>query len=623
MKQGLWKGCLLAGLLAMGCGSSGSTNTGFFNSNVQTVTGKTLTITEPNAIKRGDDVVNSLEVEGFDSAGTRVFGPVVVPFSNAMQIAGVPESAAVLQLDYLRNGGFMLYRAEVPADPVYLIDPQEQPVDPQATEFHVVREGDGFTLQRTVTGAASSGPNQTKLPRDMVVKGVCYSPSPINFSNKSAPAVGDLFWDTFTVPGGDTIYNWGSLFLNFYDPNIGQSRADLEKIRALKANTVRLYSAIAYHLNNDGTFPNTSTAQKFTHEAFLDECWKNGQAGALQVIIDIPMPDTCFFLFVRNGRQIREINALKPNGDPTKLDPAALDLAVAAEVARRDLEVAFWEANLEETVRQMKDHPAVMGFNIMNEQDGDRASSPNGGQGPDYDESQYFYAQSKKYSDRVKSIAGTKLCGWAFHDSPAMVNFGSKFPTTGTKYLAQLTSFDYWGVNSYQTQDFEPLTKSGNFGNYTDLKDLTGMYKPILLTELGWPSTTHNADQLVDNDATQSSVADTIDLMFKQVYANKIFLGACYFEFSDEWWKQPGKLDYVHDTGNAQSNFPNGFADEESFGLYSVARDGGRPDQDDVFVTFGDNPHAEFGSKGPKTPFDKLTPKTPMIRALTQVFSNR
>lgn len=609
MKQGLWKGCLLAGLLAMGCGSSGSTNTGFFNSNVQTVTGKTLTITEPNAIKRGDDVVNSLEVEGFDSAGTRVFGPVVVPFSNAMQIAGVPESAAVLQLDYLRNGGFMLYRAEVPADPVYLIDPQEQPVDPQATEFHVVREGDGFTLQRTVTGAASSGPNQTKLPRDMVVKGVCYSPSPINFSNKSAPAVGDLFWDTFTVPGGDTIYNWGSLFLNFYDPNIGQSRADLEKIRALKANTVRLYSAIAYHLNNDGTFPNTSTAQKFTHEAFLDECWKNGQAGALQVIIDIPMPDTCFFLFVRNGRQIREINALKPNGDPTKLDPAALDLAVAAEVARRDLEVAFWEANLEETVRQMKDHPAVMGFNIMNEQDGADWSHPNGGQGPDNEETQYFFSQAVKYAGIVKGIDRHKLCGWAFHDSPDLVIFGSQFPANGPKYLEQLSDFDYWGVNSYQTKDFTAIVGPGLRGSYADLP--ASMKKPVLLTELGWPATGHSGDHLIDTPATQAATADKIEKMYKKVYENPMFLGACYFEFSDEWWKQPGGSDSVWDIGKSNDGFPNGFWDEEGFGLFSVSRSGGRPNDDSPW-----NPDGN----GPRDPYDKVIPRQPLIDALTAAF---
>ncbi len=463
------------------------------------------------------------------------------------------------------------------------------------------------------TGARAKEGDQTPFR----VKGVCYSPTPINDSNKDAPQNGDLFWDSFkTLQGNNNIYGWNALWASFYAQGIGtdgNSRADLEKIVALGANTVRLYAAHAVHLGNKGEFhkPTDPNYHLFTHKEFLDACYNGNRKGkTLRVIADIPMPDFCF--------NLQTYNNLKNAG-----------VAV-------DEQIAWWEDSFRKSVTELCQHPAVLGINIMNEQDGP-FSHPGGGNGPDNAQSQYFWAQSKKYADLAKEICRTtpggkeKLVGWAFHDSPDLVVFGSRFPESGPKYLEQMTSFDYWGVNSYQTVNLDSLTglPADRFrGSYAGLSG--AMKKPLLLTELGWPATGHNPDtpdgQIYDDPTTHQKVADTIKLMFPQVFASDLYMGACYFEFCDEWWKQSGFSNSEWNGGNStqkgQSSMPNGWNDEEGFGLYGVGRQGNRPNNDRNYITFGPNPDAEFGDKGPKQPYDKLIPRPKVVDALKAVFNS-
>lgn len=618
MKQHRLASTLLFAWLAVGCGSGGGS--GLFSGNPGTLPAsslatRTVTLLEPapDQLVVNGDKVDTVDIEGFDAAGNLVFGPLRLPFAKEIRIPGVPDGTTRLQIDYLRNGGFMLFRAEANlSDKVNSLLPLALLIQPNDSTFTIAPDGDGFTLRRRITGSVPSG---AVVPKAEVaakthdgaeetykIKGVCYSPAPINFSNKSAPAVGDLFWDTFKA-GPDNIFGWAALFLNFYDPNIGNARNDLGKIRDLGANTVRLYSCISYHLSENGGFPDQNTAHRFTHKAFLDACWDHGSDKSLGVLVDIPMPDVCFRYTLKEALDIQDLNQR------------------AQVKAQRAQQIAWWEANFRATVEDLSQHPAVIGFNIMNEQDGADWSHPNQGQGPDSQETQYFYAQSKKYADLVKQIDKTKLCGWAFHDSPDLVIFGSNFPTNGPKYLEQLSSFDYWGINSYQTNGFFPVIGKGARGSYSDLP--ASMKKPVLLTELGWPSTGHDQNNnLIDNATTQQATANMVKSMFPLVYQEKMFIGACFFEFADEWWKQPQGTDSNWDPGNPENNFPNRFWDEEGFGLYSCQRQGGRPNNDDNFITFGPDPKAPFGDKGPKMPYDAYTPRTPVIRELTQAFKD-
>ena len=618
MQKGTLLSLLLTGSLMVGCGSSSTNSAGGGAVNLPalgggTVSGRTLVIQEPEALslERDGDKVDTLDVEGFDASGQRIFGPVRVPLAVQMSLTNVPEGVTTLELDYLRNGGFMLFRAFVDVNRIGLIlNPSQQAVALDDTDFEVVPDGNGgFRLIRRHNnpGVPSKAISARSSEENFRIKGVCYSPTPINMSNKDAPAVGDLFWDSFkTAAGNNNIYGWAAYWLNFFDPGIGgNSRADLDKIRSLGANTIRLYSCISYQLGGNGQFvdQNDPNTHRFSHKQFLDACYDHNSERSLHVIVDIPMPDACFQYHIKEATE--ETN-------PT---------VRAQLIAQRAQQIAWWEDNFRKTVEDLSKHPAVIGFNIMNEQDAARSAHPNAGAGPSTDETDYFYSQSAKYAGIVKSIDSTKLCGWGFHDSPDLVVFGKQWPASGPKYLEQMSNFDYWGVNSYQTVNLDSLTGQGFRGSYADLPE--SMKKPLLLTELGWPSTGHNDQgQLYDDAQTHANTARVLTSLFNQVYSSPLYLGACYFEFCDEWWKQPNGSNSNWDPGNVSSGFPNGYADEEGFGLYSVKRGAGRSNDDLPYITFGDNPTAEFGDKGPRMPYDVLTPRQPVIDALKAVFAN-
>ncbi|HEX8998769.1 MAG TPA: hypothetical protein VGB07_02645, partial [Blastocatellia bacterium] len=99
----------------------------------------------------------------------------------------------------------------------------------------------------------------------VALKGVCYSPCPMNGSNSYGPNIGDWFWDSYSGTGY-SITGWSALWAR-----------DLPNIRALGANTLRVYSMLSRQLNDDGTFPSPwNSGHLFTHTAFLDECWNGG-----------------------------------------------------------------------------------------------------------------------------------------------------------------------------------------------------------------------------------------------------------------------------------------------------------------------------------------------------------
>src|SRR5208283_3588018 len=117
------------------------------------------------------------------------------------------------------------------------------------------------------------------------LRGVVYSPCPINGSNKDGPALGDFFWDTFSGRGYE-IKGWDTLWAR-----------DLSNIRGLGVNTIRVYSMLSRQLNPvDGTYPIPwDSKQLFTHQKFLDACW-NGGNSPLYVLVGLPLPDTMYWL---------------------------------------------------------------------------------------------------------------------------------------------------------------------------------------------------------------------------------------------------------------------------------------------------------------------------------------
>ncbi|MGB5809398.1 MAG: hypothetical protein WBG86_02635 [Polyangiales bacterium] len=563
-------------LVIAACGDSGST----------AGTSTTLTILEPATVTRGDDVVDSIEVEGFDDDGNLIYGPRIAPFENEMSFEDVPEEVSHVQLDYLRNGGLALYRADMPVGADRMLNnPEETAVEAHTTSFSIVQDmGGAYNVQVTTTGPATStvenalgSSMSTTTTSNMRLKGVCYSPAPINFSNKNGPALGDLFWDTYTFTNAktgepDTEYNWYGLWGTGELTPGNYAREDLTKIRNLGANTIRVYSMISRQLETNGDIPTPMTGHKFTHKQFLDKAWNNG-TNPLYVLIDIPMPGAAF----------------------------------KSDVAPTSGQLAFWDSVIVETAKELANHPAVLGFNIMNEQDQMNDSYPNQGAGPDDSNTDFFYAQSVAYAGDIKTNAPDKLVGWALHDVPDFVKFASQFPTTGQTYMEQLSDFDYWGINTYQTSSFTSIF-GDNDGSYSQL---TGtMKKPVLFTEFGMPATGHNAmGGIMESAATRTATAAFVTTMYPMAFDEDLLLGSYYFEYQDEWWKQPPNIAYEWNPGAEASNFPNGYWDEEGFGLYSTATDG-RVDNS--------NP---WGGSGPVLPMDTLTERTEITTALSAAFA--
>ncbi|MGH7121102.1 MAG: hypothetical protein ACREFP_19285 [Acetobacteraceae bacterium] len=379
-------------------------------------------------------------------------------------------------------------------------------------------------------------------PYATTIRGVCYSPAPINGSNKYAPALGDWYWDDF-----GSITGWKALW-----------QRDLPSMRmGGNANAVRIYCSLSRQLGPDGSFPVPwNGGQLFTHQTFLDWCW-NGKAPPLDqhpmyVLVGVPLPSTMLW--------------------KNQYDKAS--------EAERD----YWTNVLRETVAQVGRHPAVMGFTIQNEQDAAEVCYGN----PTL--AAFWWGQVEKMAAIVKSAAPDKLVGMATHDDP-------QIPAKAASYMANCRHIDFWGVNTYQTLSFDSV-----FSGYAKL---TGSaLKPVILTEYGLPPTGHrdpgNPATIYEDASTRTKTAGVLTKMLPQAFKNPLGLGVYYFEFCDEWWNQPEAPNiYTWYGGPAAPGFPNGYWDNDGFGLSSIKRGGSLPNDAPIWT-----------GNGPNSPIDVHTQRT-------------
>lgn len=566
---------VVASVMAIvGCGSgSNSSGGGFFgnnnsNSNVAGAQGRVvLNFDNPPA------GVDSIQAVFLGADGQKLGDPIKVPITGRdFVIENVPANFASVEIDYLRNGGLALFESfhlrgtkttiSARAEASDTSAPQLRGAPPQRTKWTSTVGPAAFHVE------ASGNPGADETPQNKVfkVRGVGYSPAPIGFSNKDGPGFGDLFWDGGQViQGAGTLLDWSKIW-----------KRDLENIRP-RFNAVRCYSLIAEHLNDNGQFANPPVVR--THEKFLDACWNNGDK-PVYVLVGIPLPADCFF--------------------------AAHDAALRAN----------FERVLASTLAQTKDHPAVMGYTFFNEQGGADAW------GTDPAVATYYWTQIQKYSQQIKAGAPDKLCGFAYFDAPSNV-----VKANADGFLAQYGgSLDYWGINSFQG-----TTTVAALAPY---KNLTAAKKPVLFTEFAVPATSHR-DKTISSGAspTQAGVnsiyADTQTIhlaaqamtnVLPGTLSDDIVAGMLYFEWCDEYWKQDPKLPHYnttkegHEGGEAAdlSQMPNGFNDEEGFGLNAISLNG-RPISA-LFSPFDTN--AATANNRP----DNLTPRSELLDAVTNAF---
>ena len=410
------------------------------------------------------------------------------------------------------------------------------------------------------------------------IRGICYSPAPMNASNGFGPGLGDWYWNTLRDPQNPTTvwaYTWESIWAR-----------DLDNLRALGINCIRVYSMLYKQIGDHGEIPTKEQydiAQAFTHKKFLDLCWNNGK-NPIYVIVGIPMNPLLY----------------RKDADTTAIQ-------------------YYWEHVLVDTAKDLEKHPAVLGFTVGNEVDAPGYTwDPNN---PDSPNVQYWWHQLEVYAQMAKTAAPNKLVGIANHD------FGDVLVKYAASYMAQCTSLDFWGVNSYQTENFHSVFGTNGLMGYNQLTGVA--LKPVILTEWGLPATGHhdpnNRFSIYSDTTTETKTATVVAKVLPKAYQAPLCAGVTYFEYCDEWWKQdqpngvPAIL-YKWYGGTLNTGFPNDYWDDEGFGVYSIERagyDGTNPDVRKITPYFQWNvpPY-----NGPYQP-DVLTERTPLFDAIQTTFS--
>lgn len=610
---GLAGGLML--VTASGCGSSQS----WVATQAAAPAVAGFVITEPDAVSRGQDRVDTVELEAFDAQGRPLpIGGVSaqgdpathyrVPLSPTMVFPPLPPGTATVELDYLRHGGFALYRAveAVEAGQSHLVDPDEQPADHSFTRWQLEKKSNGDFALHLTKGIAG----QQAEHRDFRIKGVCYSPSPINVLGDGAPGIGDFFFDSVLNPvnGQVDFFNWYGMWGRGDLGDGFSAREDLQRIRELGANTIRVYSMLSRHQNDPVTrpdlppFPEPSSQYHHSHKQFLDQCWNNGK-DPIYVLVGIPLPPDNLYLSLQND-------------NPAK--------------------IRFFDFVFRETIADLANHPAVLGFTAQNEINNGPDAFPDGqgGQmraddpstGASNERSDFYWGKVKEHSDYAKQTAPDKLNGICTHDFRELPQYASVFPRGGPSYLEQAANLDFIGVNTYQTVNYDDQYQRGWGAVQGPAR------KALLFSELGFPATTRDGeDPLTIKETAESRqrTADVVARMLPQAYQDGVSLGACYFEFSDEWWKeitdtktvtiqgQPTTVRAVDRWAGGTRNpgFPNGWNDEEGFGLFSVARYPGLQNSDPVLVKVGDV------DIGPDRRLDRLTERQEITTVVRRIFS--
>lgn len=507
--------------------------------------------------------VDALQIEFFDNVGQSVLGPVEVDADPVVTVRDVPLSARSATVSYLRNGGFALAKDDEDiawSGVTGSASPNPAPVDASYTRWKTSVDSDGVARVSLSSSQVNGGAS-----KDFLLKGVAYSPAPIGSSNKDGPGFGDLFWDT-PRPGG---------FLDFDKV----WKRDLENIRSKGFNSVRVYSLIAHFIKDSGQIPtpaeiaDDNQLRVRQHKKFLDAAWNNG-LNPVYVLAGIPMPDSIWI--------------------KTAFDNPA---NAAAKV--------YWDNNFAATLNQLKDHPAVIGFTMFNEQGG--ASDFSGTSAA----SRHYWSQIQKYSEQAKTIAPDKLIGWAFFDNPTFARETIDNRRTYTKAV------DFYGVNAFQPTNVLPTLDPWKKAVQGDTA------RPIFMTEFGIPATGHRNNSrdpltIYADATTVQKAADAMAKMLPQVFQHPAVAGMFYFEWSDEWWKQDPLLGVStgktrQEGGTYIDYFPNLFYDEEGFGLNSIALGDRSATQ-----TYTDN----LGGKGANVQFDILTPRTALMDAVTNAYRN-
>jgi len=138
---------------------------------------------------------------------------------------------------------------------------------------------------------------------------------------------------------------------------------------------------------------------------------------------------------------------------------------------------------------------------------------------------------------------------------------------------------DVWGLNVYKGRTFGDL--------FHDVAERTS--KPVLITEYGADA----YNNIIQAEDQASQAAWDRDL-WGDIVAAAECIGGLVMSYSDEWWKA-GDPD-THDTGGFEGSQPDGFSNEEWYGLVSLQDNGESPD-----IVIPREAYAELGGRFKET----------------------
>ncbi|MGB3179779.1 MAG: hypothetical protein WBB45_00205 [Cyclobacteriaceae bacterium] len=205
----------------------------------------------------------------------------------------------------------------------------------------------------------------------------------------------------------------------------------------------------------------------------------------------------------------------------------------------------------------------------------------------------FWWRQVEKMAGLVKESAPDKIVGIAVHDDPNICGVASS-------YMGNCPSVDFWGVNTYQTSSFESVFDNTPQGpGYSGLTEKA--LKPVIITEYGFPTTTRqdpcDPSGIHQTPETIQKVADIVGTMIPKAYNDyPINTGLFYFEYCDELWNQAAYTIpscgselfnkpnvYTMYGGQPAAGFPNGYLDQDRFGLYTTERGSGKTNSDPIW----------------------------------------
>jgi hypothetical protein len=226
--------------------------------------------------------------------------------------------------------------------------------------------------------------------------------------------------------------------------------------------------------------------------------------------------------------------------------------------------------NIVAVVNAYKNHPAILLWAVGNEWDLDLLGTGfYSGTFTTLPEAVSFIERS---AELIKSLDSNHAVATFMADphiidvhplSPEAFPFATARPYTSDIVSQLVPSVDVWGFNVYRGWSFQDV-----FQMWQSIST-----KPMLIGEFGADSYDHgvNAENQPMQAQFDTGLWDELYFELSAERTNGPVVGGLVYEFEDEWWKNG---DLFHHNISSEHNFgqPDGFNDEEYFGLTTIDR---------------------------------------------------